>query len=182
MAGLQLFEGMVTHTPLWVFAVFALLVYLGLQATRPRTLGLRRILIVPAIFIAWGIVSLVSAHAVSTLLIGDWIVAAALGAGLASAMVRFPALRADRGRRKVHLPGSALPLIRNLAIFGAKYGLAVAAAMTPAARDHLALWDIAVSGLSAGYFLGWLGRFAAAYRHAPGFATASDAFLEGGIP
>ena len=38
-------------TPWWVFALFALLMWLGFQALRSRTLPLWRLLITPAIFI-----------------------------------------------------------------------------------------------------------------------------------
>jgi hypothetical protein len=52
--------------------------------------------------------------------------------------------------------GSVVPLMRNLAIFTAKYGLTVAITIHPTQRAILAPWDIAVSGLAAGYFFGWL--------------------------
>lgn len=47
-----------TGTPWWVYGVLALLVWLGLQASRPRTVDLGRVLIAPAVFIVWGIISL----------------------------------------------------------------------------------------------------------------------------
>jgi hypothetical protein len=94
----------------------------------------------------------------------DWSATAAIGAAIAWTTSRFDSVGIDRARRLVSLPGSASPLIRNLLIFSAKYGLAAAAAMMPAMRSELALGDIAVSGASAGYFLGWLARLALAYR------------------
>jgi tellurite resistance protein TehA-like permease len=51
-----------------------------------------------------------------------------------------------------------------MTIFALKYGLAVAAATALAAPGTLAALDAAVSGASAGYFLGWLARFALVYR------------------
>src|SRR4030088_2692514 len=45
----------VQHTPWWVFAVLALLIATGVQALRPRVVPVWRLLIVPAIFIAWGV-------------------------------------------------------------------------------------------------------------------------------
>jgi len=176
---LQAVGQIVGHTPFWVFGVFALLVFLGIQALRERTLPVRRIVITPAVFITWGIIGLATAPHFSSLLVGDWVVAAAAGASIAAMIARFARLRADRDRQLVHLPGSTLPLIRNLVIFTAKYGLAVAMAITPAARDHLAFWSVAVSGLSAGYFLGWLGRLVAAYRRAPALAPAFA--VQGGV-
>lgn len=147
--------GIVQGTPWWVYPLLALLVLLGLQALKPRSLPLPRVLITPAVFIAWGITSLVARPSFSGGLMLDWLITASFGGALALLLTRSDALRLDRERRLVHLPGSWLPLARNLLIFAAKYGLAVAAAIAPAARDQLALWDIAVSGASAGYFIGW---------------------------
>jgi hypothetical protein len=48
------------HTPIWVFPLFAYLVWLGIKATRPRTVTIWRSLIVPAVFIVWGLSRLLS--------------------------------------------------------------------------------------------------------------------------
>jgi hypothetical protein len=160
------------NTPLWVYAVFVLLMWFGVQGLRPRTLPLWRLLITPAIFIIWGIASLAVRSISSPLVVADWAATLAAGAVIAWTMSRLDNVEIDRGRGAVSLPASALPLIRNVLILSAKYGLGVAAAMMPARRSELALWDIAVSGASAGYFLGWLARLALAYRRGsePGLA------------
>jgi hypothetical protein len=159
--------GILQGTPWWVYPLLALLVVLGLQATKPRDVPLARVLVAPAVFIAWGIVSLVARPSFSSGLVLGWLITASFGAALALLTIRGDAVRLDHARHLVHLPGSWLPLARNLLIFAAKYGLAVAAVLAPAARDQLALWDIAVSGASAGYFLAWLARLAVAYRAIP---------------
>ena len=58
------------HTPIWVFPLFAYLVWLGIKAMRPRTTTIWRSLIVPAIFIIWGLSRLLSGtqHAIVPLL------------------------------------------------------------------------------------------------------------------
>src|SRR5689334_3679936 len=43
--------GVVTHTPLWVWAIFALVAFLGWQRTRDRTVTLWRMLLFPAVMI-----------------------------------------------------------------------------------------------------------------------------------
>jgi hypothetical protein len=152
------------NTPWWVFALFALLMWLGFQALRPRTLPIWRLLITPAIFIGWGVTSLALQSMSSPILIADWLVTAAVGAAIAWSTSHLRNVGIDRARQHVSLPGSAFPLIRNLLIFSAKYALGVAVAIVPASHSDLAVWNIAVSGASAGYFLGWLARFASAYR------------------
>lgn len=148
------------NTPWWVFGLLAALTWLGVQALQARTLPIWRVLATPAIFIAWGVASLVERSLSSPRLIADWLIAVTIAAGIAAAMSRLDNIRIDRARQLVSLRGSPFPIIRNLLIFAVKYGLGVALAF----RSELSLADTAVSGAAAGYFLGWLARFAAIYR------------------
>jgi len=162
----------VTNTPWWVFVLFALLVMLGVQALSRRTMPLRRAFITPAVFIAWGLVGLALALRVTAAVIPAWALAAVAGGVLAWISVRLDGLAVDRDRASVELPGSVLPLIRNMVIFAAKYALAVAMAMQPALRPELLPWDMAVSGAAFGYFVGWTLRFALSYRRAAALVLA----------
>jgi len=154
------------NTPWWVFLLLALLVWLGVQSLRPRTVPLRRVFITPVLFIAWGLIGLVLAARTAPAVVPVWGLAAAAGGALAFFGLRLEGLGAERGRAEVHLPGSAWPLIRNLLIFAAKYGLAVAMARRPEMRGQLVAWDMAVSGIAFGYFLGWTARFLLSWRRA----------------
>lgn len=135
----------VRNTPWWVFVLFALLLALGVQALRGCVISVWRLLVTPVIFIGWGVISLALQLVFSPILIVDWVVAALIGAAIAWTMIRLDDVRIDRARQLVSLPGSALPLIRSLLIFSAKYGLAVAVAIAPASHANLAFWDIASS-------------------------------------
>jgi len=155
------------NTPWWVFVLFAVLLLLGAQALRTRTIPVWRLLVVPTVFIGWGVIGLIQQTTQSTpYLVADWLIGATIGAAFLWLTGRSLAVQIERDD-VVSVAGSALPLVRNMAIFIAKYGLGVAAALNPAARQSLAVWDIAVSGLSAGYFLAWLVIFALAYQRAP---------------
>jgi|SRR5579871_434025 len=160
------------NTPWWVWVLLATLTLLGLQARRPRRLRVVRALVTPGVFMAWGLTSLAARGTPGV--IATWLAAAALGAGLGLAVTRLDGVRADRALGLVELPGSWVPLVRNLAIFAVRYGLAVAAALAPAVRDQLMFCDLAMSGLSAGYFLGWLAVFVRRYRRTP-LAARPDA-------
>ena len=151
-------------TPWWVFLVFGVLAALGVQALRPRTMPLARVFITPAVFIGWGLSSLVTAAKVAPLVLPAAIAAGVIGFGLAALSVRLDAMRAEPGR--VTLPGSVLPLFRNLLIFLAKYVIAAATAIRPDWHAPLLLADMAVSGLAIGYFVGWTLRLVGGYRRA----------------
>ena len=157
-------------TPGWVWALLGVLVLLGLQATRPRRIALRRALITPVVFVAWGLGSL-ALHA-SAATMAAWLAAAGLGAALALITTRLDGVTVDRGRSTLAMPGSWLPLARYLTIFLARYGLAVAAVRLPAARETLVVCDLAVSGLAAGYFCGGLALLVRHYRRAPALVAA----------
>jgi len=153
------------NTPWWVFALFSLLLALGLLALRPRVVPLWRLLVTPAVFIGWGLISLMLRFTPSSpLLAFDWVAAAAVGGVLARATISAEEIRVKP--EGIAVSGSALPLVRSMLIFFAKYGLSVAAVLVPAQQGNIAIWDIAVSGVSAGYFLGWLAILGLVYRRA----------------
>ena len=155
-------SAIISHTPLWVWALLALLLWLGIASRKPRALPLWRLLVVPALFVSWGGLSLALRAQTEPSLALAWLVTAALGAALAPLAWGFEAPAPDRARNLVQVRGSAWPLVRNLVLFAAKYALTAAMAVAP--QPWLALADIAVSGLSAGYFLGWGFLLARAYR------------------
>jgi hypothetical protein len=154
------------HTPMWVMALLALLVVLGVQALRPRTVSVWRLLTVPAVFIVWGLITLATRSAGTPVLLLDWLAAATAGLAIGWSTARLDGVAFDRARGLVSVPGSTFPLLRNIVLFAVKYALAAAVAIVPAHRGELVPWDVAVSGLAAGYFIGWLVRFALKYRSA----------------
>jgi hypothetical protein len=154
------------NTPVWAFGMFALLVVLGVQALGPGTIAVWRLLAVPLVFMVWGLITLATRSFASPVLSLAWLIGGAAGLLLAWRVARLDRLVVDRFRGVVLVPGSRVPLARNVIIFSVKYALAAAIAVSPEHRDSLLLWNFAVSGLMAGYFLGWLIRFALKYRMA----------------
>jgi hypothetical protein len=156
----------IRHTPWWAFGCLAIIVALGIQALKTRTIPLWRIIVVPAVFIVWGVVSLALRWMASPVLVAGWVIAGAAGFAVARLTTRLEGVRVDPSRVRVHVPGSAEPLVRNLVIFSAKYCLTAAMIIAPTLHDSLARWDILVSGISAGYFIGGLLRLVIKIRGA----------------
>lgn len=154
-------------TPLWVYAIFAVLLYLGLRRLRTGVQSLARVWAVPAVFIAWGLIGLAGHSGAPLETLSRWFLGAAIGGALGVWSLNPAALAFDHQRRLVRQPGSALPLLRNLGIFGAHYVLQVIAAVQPQLHASALGWDLVVSGFSAGYFAGWALRFLAGQRRAP---------------
>lgn len=161
------------NVPWWVLPLLALLIWRGWQASRTRIMPLRAIFVGPAIFIGWGLANLVMRASAVPILGAVWFGAAAAGALLALMTVRA-GVQADRASSVIRLPGSWWPLIRYLSIFVAKFVLAAWSAIQPAMRVELAYWDVGVSGLSAGYFIGWLVCVVRDYRSAPPISSEAQ--------
>ena len=155
------------HTPWWVFPLFAAIAWFGVRALKPSTVPIWRLLIVPAIFIGWGISSLVRQSLSSPHALLDWSAAALVFGTLGFATNRMRKVTFDKVHRQIAFPGSPWSLFRNLLNFTIQYGMGVATAIAPAARSDLVTWKIILSGASTGYFLGWLAKLASRYWQAP---------------
>jgi uncharacterized membrane protein YqgA involved in biofilm formation len=136
----------VTHTPLWVWAVFAILLWRGLGATRDREVSAPRLAILPAV-----ILGLAISHIVDTGL--DAKTAAALVAGIAlgvfAGIARNAAAAPTRlapGRLRLH--GEWITFCAVMVIFAIHYAAGVIEAIDPAlARDTL--YRVSTGALSA---------------------------------
>ena len=115
----------ISHTPLWVWSILALLVVLGSLQLRDHSLPRLRVLLQPVALGAyslWGTAAAFGAHAV---------VLAAWGAGLVATLLlvrqlRWPeAVRFDAVTNRFHVPGNAVPLVLMLTIFAVRYVVAV---------------------------------------------------------
>lgn len=149
-----------SHTPTWVFVLFAVIVALGACRLRDGERDARRVCLVPALFVVFGLVGLSQHDDASA--ISAWLVGAAVGLAIGS--FSRPAMRSVGGHFRIFLDGSAWPLARIVVIFAAHYFLNVAAVLSFDHRVDFMRLDAAVSGMAAGYFACWLWRFLQAYR------------------
>lgn len=152
------------NTPAWVYALFAILLALGLISLKTRTVKVWRPLVAPAVFIAWGIYGLLVRLDDSGLLPLYWAVAAAASAFFAWYGTNLNTILLDPAQGRVRIEGSVFPLVRNMVLFFAKYAVGVAIAYAVLEMQVLYALDVAVSGVSVGYFVGWLLRFGQRYR------------------
>jgi hypothetical protein len=139
------------HTPLWVFPLLAFLVWQGIKAMRSRTVTIWRSLIVPAVFIVWGLSRLFSRRDFAGPLVA-WLGAAA--ALLVVGLLTARPLELDHTTGEIKRPGSWVPLIRNVTVFALQYTVAVIAAVDPHDATTAAIVGRAISGGTTGYFLG----------------------------
>jgi hypothetical protein len=161
---MQFVIGIISHTPLWAWAVLVYLIWQGLQATKPRSTSIWRLMIVPAVFIVMGLSRIALRPGDGTWPLLAWLAGAIVFLPLG--LLRQPKLLAvDRQNMRVTRAGSKAPLIRNIVVFLLQYAVAVTAALDP--HSNAALIGRAVSGASAGYFIGWIISLLRQYRNSP---------------
>jgi hypothetical protein len=149
---MQFALGIVTHTPLWVFPLFAYLVWQGVKAMRPRTTTIWRALIVPLVFIIWGGSRIGLQHRDSVWPLVSWITAAL--ALMPVGLLTPRPFKLDHASGEITRPGSWFPLIRNITVFALQYTVAVIAAVNLGGGTVAAIVGRAISGATAGYFIG----------------------------
>lgn len=151
-----------THTPLWVWALLAVLVALGVSQARVQRLARPRLIVLPAVMVALGLNSSWPTFNAHPAMLAAWLAAFA---GCAFAGRRWRAASGtiwNAQQSRLLVPGSWLPLALILVVFWLRYGLAVGFVLHPAWRDDLALLAAvsllygAIAGIFAGRSLGLL--------------------------
>jgi hypothetical protein len=118
------------HTPVWVWLVFVALVALGLAQTRDRQITLARVTTLPLLFIFLSLSGVLRNG-------NPWIALAAWAAGCGAVIGFARRAVAVRGAtwsattRRLHVPGSWVPLPLIVGLFSAKYAVAVTQALNP---------------------------------------------------
>ncbi|MGG7603788.1 DUF6622 family protein [Massilia sp. BKSP1R2A-1] len=167
----------VTHTPIYVWAILAFLIYRGVLASREREIAFGRMLVIPVLMLALSLQAIASQFGIASVAMEAWTLAAA---AIVLQRVRFGASSTSAGAvpGTVRVRGSWAPLALMMAVFTIKYALAVALAIQPGLADKVPFAAAACGllGLCNGYLLGQLALDIASSRRGPGVCAA-----EGGL-
>ena len=165
------------NTPKWVFALFAALLWLGLNQLLTRRLGLSRITLLAVGMAAFSFYGTVSAFSAVPTALFAWMAGA-----VAVLLILFnrpvpDGTVYDATTRRFTVPGSAVPLALMMGIFTTKYAVGVALSLHPAlAHDTLVALGIStLYGVFSGSFIARalrLWRLALAAHAAPTAAYA----------
>jgi hypothetical protein len=166
------------HTPAYVWAILAFLIYRGVIASTDREVEFNKLFIVPAVMLALSLQDLAARFGLGGMVLLAWSAGAALSAGL---VWKLSAARVVPGNRpgSVLLRGSWLPLALMMGVFCTKYAAAVLFAMNPQAQQNVVFIGLvcALFGIINGIFLGRLARDTSAYyqMHSRSGATSAVA-------
>jgi len=158
----------ISHTPLYVWAILAFLVYRGLQASKAREVAIGTVVIIPLVMLALSLFGIQSAFGLAGLPPLLWLGGALAGAALAWHLSYPDALNAHPERGVVAMPGSWVPMVLMMSLFFMKYAVAVAMAIAPALRHEPVFVTVvcALYGIFSGVFNGRLLRCLVLYRQA----------------
>ncbi len=151
------------HTPLWVWALLALLAALGWKQSRPGIYSVTRTAAIPLSMAALSVYGTVSAFGATPAVLACWC-AAALPLAWAISRSATPAGTGyDADTRRFAVAGSWVPLALMMAIFVTKYAVGVTLAMAPA-RAHEPVFAVAVVMLYGAFSGIFIGRSARLWR------------------
>lgn len=160
-----MFMQIVQHTPTYVWAILAFLVFRGVIAMRDREMAISKMFIIPLVMLVLSLQDIVHKFGIDPLPLAAWL----LGAGAAAATVyRLGTTRVAPGSSggRVLVRGSVAPLALMMAIFFTKYVTAVAMAVQPQLAHNVG-YTVAICllfGCFNGYFGGRLARDLASLR------------------
>jgi hypothetical protein len=153
------------HTPIWVFPLIGMMLWLGVINLRQREVALRSLYAFPLILLALSIGNSIGTSAPANLALVDWLGCAAVGTLIGWHITREP-VAVDRARRRLTLPGSAAPLLVIAAIVVLRYSFGYLYGRYPDLRSDpgYALTLIGGGALLGGVMLGRYGRLGIWYR------------------
>jgi hypothetical protein len=143
------------RTPVWVYALFLVLLYLGYVQSKTRRISGAKLAALPVVlgaFSLYGVYSAFGAHATG---IAGWGIGVMLALAL-NGVTRQPRdVTYEAAERVFTIPGSWIPLALMMAMFFTRYAVTVVLTTSPALAD-VAVFAAAVSlvyGLLSGTFL-----------------------------
>lgn len=111
----------IANTPWWVFLVFILIVRVGLLATKARTIPVKNLFIIPAIFFVMTLVNMYFFVSFTLLNLSIWLSTLLLGLFAGWLQFRSLNIKALKNEAKLVVPGTWSLLVILLTIFVIKY-------------------------------------------------------------
>jgi hypothetical protein len=166
-------QQIISHTPVYVWALLAFLLYRGYLASRDRESSLLKVALIPGVMLVLALSGMNADGALGAGVWGVWAVGMLAGTAL-TWQVTSGDIAVNRAAGTVLQRGSWLPLALMVAIFLTKYTVAVLSVMHPELPHSLpfALGVTTLYGLFNGVFIGRLARYAGAWLRQPSAIAA----------
>lgn len=155
------------HTPAYVWAILAFLIYRGLIASTDREVEFNKLFIIPGVMLVLSVQDLAGKFGLGGMILAAWTAGAISSAALTLKLSGARLVLSEKAGR-VQLRGSWLPLALMMGVFCIKYVAAVLLAIHPQAHQNT-LFVVLVSslfGVFNGMFFGRLARDTMVYSKA----------------
>lgn len=154
----------ITHTPLWVFGLFVLLIFFGLQQTRSRNVNAVLAYFLPVGMMGLSLAGINSSFGMAPVPVAMWAGGLLIVTGIRFTYFRDERVLYNRTSRSFFIPGSWIPLCVIVAIFITKYAFAIMRAFNAELVSTHAF--IAALSLAYGCFSGYFSSRAANLAYA----------------
>ena len=157
------------RTPVWVWPLFAALLYLGYAQSKTRRVPKARLFALPAALLGLSLYSMSATFGATRFGFAAWLAGGMLALMLNRILKQPAGVGYAPDTRAFTIPGSRLPLILMMAIFAVRYAVAAAIAVDASLREASAF--VGIAGLAYGFLSG---MFFARARHAGRFAAQAQ--------
>jgi hypothetical protein len=156
--------------PGWAYFFVVMLIYMAFQSTRPIIVPIKRLLVLPLIFIPLSMFVILYLIPLNFLTIGSWIAACVIGIVTGWYQIRALRVRAIKDTQSLHVPGtwSFLLILAGLAVVKFYVHYKFSYIDPQIVRDPLyAPWFMAAYGVLTGLFIGRIGHAFYRIKHGP---------------
>ena len=145
-----------SHTPIWVWMLLALLLALGLWQQRDRNVRRGQLLALPLALLVLGLWSMAPGFVALPLAAVCWLVSISAFVWLGTRLPRAAAARWLPEQRRLFVPGSWVPMLLIVSSFSLRYATGVGHGLHPEWRGQLQVQVplALVFGALSGLFLG----------------------------
>jgi hypothetical protein len=147
----NIFLNTITGTPLWVWGLFAYLLYIGFKSTRARVVPIAKLFIMPAILFGLKYKTFLSGN---MSLILCYFISLIIGLGIGFYLARQTKVIIHKSSKAIELPGEHSTCILLLSFFCMKYAFGYVQSTTPELPLQYLMIETAISAMFSGYFLG----------------------------
>ncbi len=146
----------IINTPWWVFILLGFLIWMGIKASRPRTVKLSKLFMLPIFFTIAGITNIVTVFQVSFIHLFWWVLGIMVVSFLAYLRAKHLSIQVNRAQHTLIIPGTYITLVMIIIIFTSKYYFAAMLGWKPelAHSAQFAAIDLFISGCVTGWFIG----------------------------
>jgi hypothetical protein len=143
-------------TPWWVYILLTYFLMLGVKASNPSVVSIKKLAVIPVFFLCWAFYNLVADLESRYLFIIPWLFALLIGSFFGYLQVKNWQIQVDVERKTISLPGSWSTLALCISIFAVRYVFEYVYATNPIAYKNSNLFcsDLIFSNLIIGMFWG----------------------------